>query len=113
LRGLPVAVAFAAAHGDDALAGADGDVVPVEGSQLGDAQGGEQQRSEDRSVPHTAGGAGFGAAFGGPQQPAGLLDAQRPRGGLGEVLAADPGGAEPEEAVEVVEGGEGEIDRGR
>jgi len=32
---------------------------------------------------------------------------------LEEVFAADLGGAEPEEAVEVVEGGEGEIDRGR
>ena len=57
--------------------------------------------------------AGQASVAQGVEQSPGLLDAQRPRGGLGEVFAADLGGAEPEEAVEVVEGGEGEIDRGR
>lgn len=64
-RDLPVAVAFAAADGDQAFAGADGDVTEVEGCELADPKAGEQQQRDDRPVAYAAGGAGPGGAFGG------------------------------------------------
>lgn len=75
-RDLAVAVALAAADGDEALAGADGDITEVEGGELADPQAGEQQQRDDCPVPYAAGGAGLGGAFGGPQESAGLLDGQ-------------------------------------
>jgi len=84
--------------------------IAVERDELGDPQPGEQQHAGDRPVPDPA-GAGDGA-FGGAQQPAGLVGVQRPGGRLGQLFAAGVGGAEPGEAVEVVDGGQGEVDRG-
>jgi hypothetical protein len=111
-RDLPVAFALAAADRDDALAGADGEVVAVEGGECADPQRGEEQHGEHGAVPHPADRTGLGAAFGGAQQPAGILDAQRPGGELGQLFAAGVGGAEPDEAAEVVDRGQGEVDRG-
>jgi len=113
-RDLPLALSLAAAHGQLPFAGGDQQVADVECDELGDPQPGEQQHAGDGPVPDPAGTGG--GAFGGAQQPAGLVGVQRPGAAWGScsrrVLAAGVGGAEPDEAVEVVDGGQGEVDRG-
>jgi len=51
-------------------------------------------------------------AFGGPQESAGLFDGEGAGGGLGEIVAPDAGRPEADPAVEGVQGGQGEVDRG-
>jgi len=82
---LSVALALAAAHGQLPFAGGDRPVVDVERDEFAGAGGG---------------------AFGGAQQPAGLVDVQRPGAAWGSCsrrVLAGVGGAEPDEAVEVVD----------
>src|SRR4030095_16431350 len=82
------------------------DVVDVEGDGLGDAGAGVERDGGQRAV--AGGGAGLHRA----QPPQGGALVQRPGRGVGQVDALGGGRAEAAAGVEVVDGGQGVVDRG-
>ena len=103
-RHLAVKVALPGLDDEQALAGGDRHVVDVERDELVQPERGVEQQRHDRAVPRPG-------VLGGAYQLALLVDRQRPRRGLGERLTLDVRRAEAEEAIEVVDGGERQVDR--
>ena len=91
----------------DAFAGGEVDVVDVEGDDLGDAGAGVERQEGQGLV------SGGRAGLDGSQEPDLGPLVEGSGGGVGDLDAGGFGGAEASAGVEVVDRGEGVVDRGR